>query len=410
MDSLRPLMEDEHLLEPARLELLRRVAKRADMPAYIVGGFARDLLLRRRVSDFDIVVEGNAIALARSLAKNFGGKVLAHANFGTAKWTLNDGSFLDFITARRETYKHPAALPTVEFAEIGADIRRRDFTINTLAVRLDGKHLGELRDDLHGRDDLEKGIVRVLHDRSFIDDPTRMFRAARYEQRYGFRIASETLALIPAALPVVEKLSAKRVRHELDLIFDEPNAIPMLARLAELGMLRAIHSDLPAFEARYVSMLDSIPDKELGMEVDRRALGYSLWLSRLTANVIESISQRLAFTSELKKTILAASSALKDLPSLIHSRPSQWTARLDDAAPLAVYVVWLISGEDDLRTYLSTWRHVKPKTTGHDLTKRGLAAGPKYREILSRLRAARLDGEIKTNEEESHLLDNLCDS
>ena len=208
-------------LPPEQLTLLRLVADEASargLPVYIVGGFVRDLLLGHPGLDFDIVVVGDAVSLARALAKKHGGKVTAHARFGTATIenreqrvesseqsnyaTRNISSrseaewmqyALDFITARRESYAHPAALPDVTPSTIEDDIRRRDFTISTLALRLDGAHFGELYDLYNGAADIERGLIRVLRPASFLDDPTRMFRAVRYEQRYGFTIAPESL-------------------------------------------------------------------------------------------------------------------------------------------------------------------------------------------------------------------------
>jgi tRNA nucleotidyltransferase (CCA-adding enzyme) len=225
----------EKSLDTTQLKLLHLVRDNATQrgsPLYIVGGSVRDLLLGRRLNDFDLIVEGDAIALARSLASQYGGAVTVHTKFGTAKWFLPKNwkpdteahDALDLISARSETYKYPAALPTVKLGSIADDLHRRDFTINALAVRLDGPHFGALRDDLNGAEDLRKGMVRVLHPRSFIDDPTRLYRAVRYEGRYGFKIAEDTLSLIPEARPFVEKLSALRIRHELDLILEEPKA------------------------------------------------------------------------------------------------------------------------------------------------------------------------------------------
>ena len=155
------------------------------LPLYIVGGSVRDLVLGHRLNDFDLTLEGNAIALARSLASKHGGTITAHIKFGTANWLLPDHlkidhPTLDLVSARSETYKHPVALPTVKLGSIADDLRRRDFTINAMAIRLDGSHFGELRDDLNGMEDLQNGIIRILYPRSFIDDPTRMYRAVRY--------------------------------------------------------------------------------------------------------------------------------------------------------------------------------------------------------------------------------------
>ncbi len=281
------------ILPAAEWELLRQVARAADklnLPLYVVGGLPRDILLGRASKDFDLVVEGRAEQLARSLAAEHGGRVLVHRTFSTAKWEVpapkagrgaSPGAVdaLDFITARSETYKHPGALPTVTPGTIADDLRRRDFTINAIAIRLDGPHSGEVRDDLSGRSDLERGIVRVLHPASFVDDPTRMYRAVRYEQRYGFRIAEDTLALIPEARAGIGALTAQRIRHELDLVLDEERVDAMLARLAELDLLRPIHPALSYDDAaaQRLSAAEQAPPLAVPA-VPRRGLRWLLWL------------------------------------------------------------------------------------------------------------------------------------
>ncbi len=427
--SLRSYLDDERLLSPARLHGLQRVAEQAargGLPAYAVGGFVRDLLLERAVNDFDIVIEGDAIAFAKLLAKTYGGKVTAHKKFGTAKWwpDVDDApaSFLDLITARSETYKSPAALPTVKFSALHEDILRRDFTINTLAMRLDGDHFGELRDDLNGRADLERGLIRVLHPGSFIDDPTRVYRSIRYEQRYGFEIEPNTLALMPTARPVIKKLSAQRIRHELDLMLEERTSMFMLARLAELDLLKPIHPALPADIPNYSKLYkpDMVEPELWGIATSLDGNGFfgpspgmlwSLWLAPLSKAELESINERLAFTADLMKSLLSASALLRSVDSLVGARPSEWVGRLDDATLPAIAAVYLLSAnvqvQDAISAYLKTWRHIKPATTGTDLKRRGLAPGPKYNEILSRLRAAWLDGEVKDSQQEMDLLERL---
>jgi tRNA nucleotidyltransferase (CCA-adding enzyme) len=297
-------------LPPEHFSLLRLVADEASargVAAYVVGGFVRDLILKRPGLDFDIVVEGDAPALARALAKKHGGKVTAHTRFHTATWFLSTNyqftksrstnlpPFLDLITARRESYARPGSLPDVTPSTIDDDLRRRDFTINTLAVRLDGAHFGELYDPQHGAADIEDGIIRVLHDASFSDDPTRILRAVRYEQRYGFQIEAHTLGLLPASRALLGQLSAERARHELDLILEEPRAAAMLARLEELGLLKAVAGQLPwnaNISRRLDSVVDAIPtlDWKIGEPRSdipmRRVLGYSLWLMDLAPDAI----------------------------------------------------------------------------------------------------------------------------
>jgi tRNA nucleotidyltransferase (CCA-adding enzyme) len=402
------------LLSADRMRLLQLVtdeSTRRGLPLYSVGGSVRDLVLGRPFNDFDLTVEGDAIALARSLVSKHGGSVTPHTKFGTAKWFLpehlkTDHDTLDLISARSETYRHPASLPTVRFGSIEEDLRRRDFSINALALRLDGAHFGELRDDHKGIEDLQNGIVRVLHPRSFIDDPTRMYRAVRYEGRYGFKIADDTLALLPEARPLVENLSAQRIRHELDLILDEPKAVSMLRRLDELDLLSVIHVLLANFSKSYLATVVS-SDAVL----QNRNSRWLLWLMHLNEQEIEFLNERLHFTAELLRMLRSAALLETNLPALIGLKPSQ-AAELLEGYSIKALEVFSAAWQDErvknlLGTYLSEWWHVKPKTTGHDLKKRGIPPGPQYNEILRRLRAAWLDGEVKSEEEERKLLDSI---
>ena len=397
-----------------RLRLLHLVAEEAaqrGLSLYAVGGSVRDLVLGRPLNDFDLTVEGDAIGLARALAAKHGGGVTAHTKFGTAKWFLpkdlkDSHDTLDLISARSETYNHPAALPTVKLGTIEDDLRRRDFTINAMAIRLDGAHFGELRDDLHGMEDLQKGMIRVLHSRSFIDDPTRMYRAVRYAERYNFQIAGDMLALIPEARPVVEKLSPQRIRHELDLILDEPNAASMLKRLDELDLLSCIHPALAHFEKSNLATL-KLSDPALQTRNSR----WALWLMHLTDQEIEFINDRLHFTADLLKVLRSIALLETNLNAVIGLKPSEVVEVLKSYSFKALEVVSAALPEGEIKStlsrYLSEWWLVKPKTTGHDLKKRGIPPGPKYNEILRRLRAAWLDGDVKTEEEEKKLLDSI---
>ena len=407
--DLSDLIRDPRLLPPEKRSLLSGIADRSaalGFPCYLVGGFVRDLLLRRPVHDLDVIVEGDAIQLGRALLKEFGGTLTPHAPFYTAIWqppALDDT--IDLITARSESYSAPGALPTVWPSSIEDDLRRRDFTLSAMAVRVDGEHLGEVLDPLNGRDDLERGILRALHPRSFIDDPTRILRAIRYEGRYGFQIESGTLALINAeALTVLSTLSGERLRHELDLILAEENTASMLARADELNVLKAIHPSLPRFDSNRANWLDEIPDPALNISYDRETLGYLLWLLDVPAEDLAALSRRLDFTSELSEALLGASRLKAQLPALAHSNPSAWTFSLEKFPLLSVYAMCLVAREPALLEYLSTWRNVKPHTNGDTLLALGLPPGPQYKEILTHLRAAWLDGEVRSETEEQNLL------
>lgn len=393
------------------LQLVREAATQRGLPLYIVGGSVRDLLLGRPFNDFDLTVEGDAIELARALASKHGGGVTAHLKFGTAKWFLpphlNTGhKTLDLVSARSETYKHPAALPTVKMGSIEDDLRRRDFTVNALAIRLDGDRYGELRDDLSGVEDLQNRLIRVIHAGSFIDDPTRMYRAVRYENRYGFRLAEDTIALIPEARAYVESLSPQRIRHELDLILEEANAVSMLARLDELDLLTPIHPALANFKQSNLANLKS-DDPAL----QNRNSRWLLWLMHLTDQEIEFLNERLHFRADLLKILRSAAVLETNLTTLSGVKPSEAVELLEGYSIKALEVLSIAGQDEEIRKiltrYLTEWWYVKPKTSGHDLKKRGVPPGPKYNEILRRLRAAWLNGEVKTEEEEKKMLDEM---
>ena len=415
----------EQTLPAVRLELIKLVANEAlahRMALYIVGGFVRDLLLERPSQDFDMVVEGDAIALGKSLVKKYGGRVTSHARFGTAKWFLSASSeaeaspeFLDLISARTEFYDHPTALPTVERGSIKLDLHRRDFTINTLALRLDGRHYGELHDYWGGLADLERGLVRVLHSLSFVDDPTRLLRAVRYEQRYHFNIEDRTRELMEQASGLLERLSPERVRHELDLILDEPNAADMLLRLFELKLLSAIHPSL-TFEAGMLEGVGApVPEpfdsiKTAGPFPVKRTLGWLLWLSPLAEPGIKLLARRLRFPSSLRKLCVQTSALRHALPGLVKSRPSVLVRHLEDYPVQALYVAYLTGNKVErqlLLKYMTDWKNVKTYTTGHDLKARGLSPGPVYQELLRKLRDAWLNGDVNSREGEVALLDSF---
>ena len=423
---------------PAHLHLLHQVAAVAHdqhLAIYIVGGFVRDLLLDRPGLDFDIVVEGDAIALAHALSARYGGRVTSHSRFGTAKWHLvgvkmeaaaDDSQLsalqmtsLDLISARTEFYTHPTALPTVERGSIKLDLHRRDFTINTLALRLDGRHFGELHDYWGGLNDLRRGLVRVLHSISFVDDPTRMLRAVRFEQRFGFCIESRTQQLLQEALPLIGRVSGERVRHELDHFLDEPKVIDMLARLNEVGVLKVIHPDL-IWDAWFRQRLEKLNEFDAGewglsehvrRQALKRILAYGLWVIRLPRDRAQGLLERLMLPKDMAMAFLAAGVLYHELPALANLPPSQIVARFDPLPRLALVAVSLavddLQGQELLKAYLTRWSQVQPVTTGSDLRARGVKPGPMYRVILASLRNAWLDGAITSPESEAEFLADL---
>jgi len=423
----------EKSLDGSRLELLHLLAYQASllrMPLYLVGGVVRDILLGRPVKDFDLVVEGDSAAFAEYIVEKFGGRVLIHSKFRTATWVLNETTFkrldipsfqlldtplsFDLISARTETYTQPGALPTVKRSTIADDLRRRDFTINAMAFRLDGEHFGEIFDPLDGQKDLENRLIRVLQERSFVDDPTRMFRAIRYAVRYGFEIAPETLSLInEEARGVLSQLSGERLRHEFDLMFEEEKTSVMLESVKELDLLNSIHPALLIADSQQLTAFVDKPEQKFGEFIVpdilsfKQTLGWVLYLLNVSGDGIEDIAKQLAFPTLLTKAARGAAVLNKDFAAFKDWKPSQWTFYLDEIPALAVFAVYLVQKEQALRDYLTTWRNVKPFATGYTLQQRGLEPGPKFGEILHRLRAAWLDGDVKSEEEEKLLLDRL---
>jgi tRNA nucleotidyltransferase (CCA-adding enzyme) len=442
----------DSVLPPARLALIKTISEIAHekhIALFIVGGFVRDLLLDRPGLDFDLVVEGDAIELARTLADRFGGRVTSHSRFGTAKWHIapireklikelcsnreishvkdpnqsdenpkNDlPEFLDLISARTEFYNYPSALPTVERSSIKLDLHRRDFTINTMALRLDGHHYGELHDYWGGLSDLRHGLVRVLHSLSFVDDPTRMLRAVRFEQRFGFQIEERTLELIAEAQSMIGKVSGDRIRHELDHIFIEDRAAQMIGRLNELTLLSEIHPDLiwdgwlteRAQKIRNSDLPINWPqlEKDRGYSLQVR-LFYILWLIRLPYNRVRKIISRFKIPRNLSLQILSARHLWQELPSLISFPPSRIVTHLEDISLVSIYATYMASQDpvarDILDKFVTQWQNINPATDGNRLRQLGVAPGPIYRQIILRLRDAWLDGKISSPGEEEKLL------
>ncbi len=404
------------------LALFQSVAEAAvaeHFPLYIVGGFVRDLLLSHPSTDFDIVVEGDAILLGKNLQRAFGGRLTSHTRFGTSRWVLAGSTFsgtglpefLDLISARQEFYEHPSALPIVEHSSIRHDLHRRDFTINTLALRLDGRHFGELHDYYGGQSDLERHIIRVLHSLSFIDDPTRLLRAVRYEQRYGFEIEARTLQLMSEARDLLAHLSPERTRHELDLIIAEKHGVEMLARLAELGYLKAISPNLLWNEEIFkrlkkFSRAEYPPGWQLKPN-STELLFYCLWLIDLTENELDQVQERLTFPVRFYKSIRSAAKLQALIPALQDSSPSVWVDQLEGLPPTVIYAVFLLNREPALEKYILDWQHIHPFTTGHFLRARGLTPGPRYQDVLHTLKVAWLDGRLTSREDEEALLNSL---
>jgi tRNA nucleotidyltransferase (CCA-adding enzyme) len=427
-------------IPPAHLALLRAVAEAADERGdslYLVGGVVRDLMLGIPSLDLDVVVEGDAIGLAQSVANEYGGRVRGHQRFGTAKWLLDQGRkelarrlslpaegeaslppSLDLVSARAEFYPRPTSLPEVERGSLKLDLHRRDFTINTLAVSLNGSRWGTLYDYWGGLRDLEEKRIRVLHSLSFVDDPTRILRAIRLEQRLGFALEGRTQELIGQALSLLHRVSGDRVRHELDSLLQEPLPEKGLARLGELRVLEQIDPGL-VWSEETARCFPEVRAAEV--EVSRagksgpteRLLYYGVWFLALAPGAAERVLERLNFPRRERDIIAQAGRArqlLRGLPAA--AKPSQVVAVLDSLAESAVWLACVLAGPGPVglwvRRYLDQWRTSQPVSTGEDLQRLGVPPGPRYGEILWALRAAWLDGEVNSLAQERELLQRLA--
>lgn len=412
-------------------ELIERIAEEArtlNLSLYIVGGAVRDLLLNRANLDIDFVVENRAVDLAERLRARCGGEVHSHKPFGTAKWILDAEALgcaasdlpehIDFATARNEFYEHPTALPTVYQSSIKLDLQRRDFTINTLAIQLSpASASGQVLDYYGGLADLRAGLIRVLHSLSFVDDPTRILRALRFEHRLNFQIEPRTAELITNALPLLRRITGERIRNEFDLLLRESQPELALLKIQQQGIAQAIHPAFyipPDIAARFETARQEFPSW-LHSQPDLAALYWHILAAGIPVDDLPDVCERLLFGKRISESLLGAARLVQQINGLGESglRPSQIVAHLDKLSEMALLTVWLLTDNALIREritlYASRWQHIQPTVTGNTLRDMGIPPGPCYSVILSKVRIARLDGEIATAADELALLRKLID-
>jgi tRNA nucleotidyltransferase (CCA-adding enzyme) len=373
---------------------------------YLVGGTVRDILLGEPNFDVDIAVEGDAIGLARSVADAIGGRVRAHSKFGTAVVVYGEEQRIDVVTARTEFYDAPAALPSVEHATIREDLFRRDFTINAMAVSLKGEDFGRLVDPFHGRRDLEAKRIRVLHNLSFIDDPTRIFRAIRYESRYGFRMDEHTQRLARGTIEMglVGDLSSARLRDELTALLEEGDAGASILRLAELEAGRAIHPHLAADEEA-VELLERLRglNERYGTGIPAWRLAVEALARRLPPDEIYDWLQRLKVQRRDAERIAWAVTVGPRLVERLRGdtpEPAEIVALAEPYAPDAPLFALALADPQPLHDYFERLRDVRLEVSGADLAKLGVGESPQVGEILGELRRRKLNGQLDGRESE----------
>lgn len=402
----------EQCLPQQFLELVKDISKQATgrgQKVYLVGGIVRDMLLGYPNFDIDLVVEGEAIKLAEQVAETSKARLLAHRRFGTAKLKY-DNFTLDLATARKETYAKPGALPAVISGTLEDDLYRRDFSINAMAVSLASNDYGELVDPYSGRSDLEHRLIRILHPKSFSDDATRILRGVCYEQRFGFEFEAETARLFERDIPMLDTISGDRIRHELEHIFEEKLPELVIKRLGELGVLSRISPPLGGDgwiaknfnKARSLNKFTQLPslyfclliysfnETELGQIIDR-------------LNMPVKLSQAMRDTLGLKTRL-----SLLDKSSL---KPSDIYYLLQDYEPMAIQANDIASEstiiQHRLQLFLNKLRYVRTSIDGEKLKELGISAGPEMGKVLRILHKAKLDGEVRTSEDEKKLVISL---
>ena len=404
------------------IELVKELSFKLGYKSYLVGGFVRDLILKRKNFDLDISVEGDGINFANALASCLKAKVIRHQRFGTATVVSPEGFKIDIATCRKEYYPKPAMLPQVVKGDIKDDLARRDFTINAIAIEISLEKEPKIIDFFGGYSDILRKKIRLLHQRSFIDDPTRILRAIRFEQRFNFKIEKNTLRLIKEAvlLGMFNKLSSHRLRDELILIFKEESAIEAIQRIEELIGWNVLIPSIK-LNKRKTALLKStkkiilwynkkFPHKR---KLDTWLMYLMCLLEGMSKTKIDDFLNRFSFKKGEKKRILSyVTGGEKIIDKLKHKLKPSIIYRYLEPLSYEVILMFLAKSEDknlkrNIEDFLKIYNNVRLKIGGNDLKKLGINEGPDYQNILKKLLYAKLDKGINTKEEELNFVKSL---
>jgi tRNA nucleotidyltransferase (CCA-adding enzyme) len=401
----------------ALMRLIGRLANKSRYTAFVVGGLVRDLMLGVGNLDLDIVIEGDAIAFGQALSRKLKGALIIHRRFGTCTVVTRKKLKIDLATARKEFYKAPAALPTVEFSSLKDDLMRRDFTINAMAISLNRKSFGQLIDFFGGEYDLHHGRIRVMHELSFIDDPTRIFRAVRFEQRFGFAIDKRTEYLILNAIEeeMFEKVQPQRIRDEAELILKEKEPLKALNRMNQLHELRFIHPKIHL--DREAKELCRTADKVLSWyekarfrkrPIERWLVYLMALLEPLTYDETLKFCDRFVFKRGERLRILSYKKYGRRIARLLSAErklaPSKIYRILQPLSFEAALLIMAAAGSKRSRLritdFLSKHNGIRLKIAGEDIKTLGLKPGPDFRTILKKVLYRKIDGRLRTKREE----------
>ncbi|MCX5802254.1 MAG: CBS domain-containing protein [Proteobacteria bacterium] len=422
--NVKKLMEER--LDKKTLKRLTEIGNLADTMgyhAYLVGGFVRDLLLRNENYDIDIVIEGDGITFAEEMVNAFNVKIRPHTEFATAKVIYQDGFKMDIATARLEYYKAPAALPVVEHSSLKLDLHRRDFTINTLAISLNKNTFGQLIDFFGAQRDIKEKTIRVLHSLSFVEDPTRVFRAIRFENRFGFQIGKHTLNLIKNAIKMnfLSKIKGKRIWTELSLIMLEDEPEKILKRLQELDLLKFISPYLifnKDKEKLFNQMHAVFKWYELlyrGKPCDRLPYYILGLIDHMKHEEVVEFCKKTEMTETLKKRTIENIEKIRDTlvklgTGIVGMKKSEIYKLFEPLSQEGKLFIMAKTKSEEIKkalsnyiTYIDTFKTI---LTGEDLKKLGIKEGPLYKEILDKLKEAKIDMNLKTKEEETNFIKN----
>lgn len=407
------------------LSLLKDIGKIADdlgYNAYAVGGFARDIILRVPDYDIDIVIEGDGIHFARYFASQFGFTVKVYKKFGTAVINIGNNRKIDIASSRLEYYEKPAALPKVEWSSIKLDLYRRDFTINTLAIRLNPSYFAELIDFFGARRDIKEKTIRVLHNLSFVEDPSRIFRAIRFEQRFDFHISKLTKSLIDNAVKMdfLKNLSGKRIFSELILLLSEEKVLATIKRLHELQLLKSIHPDIQ-YDGSMRTLLKNISEVLSWYNLLYLDNTCETWfvfflglLDKIKTEDVETISKKFDIKKKYAVSLLTAKTNGNDiLYQLSKKRRLEKSIIYHNLHEISIEVCLYLMAKTSRQTtkkafsvYFTKLKSMKVHVTGDDIIKFGIPPGKIYRKILDSLLDAILDGKVSGRDEEIQFIKN----
>ncbi|MBM3246699.1 MAG: CCA tRNA nucleotidyltransferase [Candidatus Omnitrophica bacterium] len=405
--------------------LAGEIASVNNMRAYLVGGFARDLILGVKNLDLDIVVEGDGIKFAEDFARATKAALTRHKRFGTATARLAHNLKIDIATARQETYPFPASLPQVRRGTLRDDLARRDFTINAMAISIGGRDFGRLIDFFSGKKDLADKKIRVLHELSFIDDPTRILRAVRFEKRYNFRIEPQTLLFLKGAvrLKMLEKVQPQRLRDEIILILKEGRPLKELRRIRELAgygfisprlavskstdqLLTSIGNCIGWFEGAY-------PRRR---QLDSWLIYFMGLLDSLSLSDTRAVCRKFVFSRGEEKRLLSSKGLERKFAASLGKAKVKPSVIFNLLEPLSYETIILFKAkyknrhiQKYIEDFFDIYNGMRIEIRGDDLHKLGVMPGPRYKKIFTGVLQAKLDGLVKTKAEELVLIKKLIE-